>query len=256
MAIKQYNYNKFAKHYDVLELKAKEDYEKINDFLNRIFKKNRIKNVLDMTCGTGAQAIGLSKRGYKVTASDISKAMLNIAEKKAKDAGVKIKFYRGDIRTSQFGKFDAVIAIFNAVGHLSKKDFEKAIKNVSKNLNKSGLFIFDIFNLDFMKAGGFINYKYIDRAIEHEGMKYVRFNKNKINLKKGIMGINQETYIQKGIGNPQLYTENWDMQIYSIDELKKLLKKNGFKILNFYNDSGNKFIRNKSLFIFTIAKKV
>src|SRR3989344_8495553 len=148
MTIKQYNYDKLAEYYDVLELKASNNYEQKNDFLDKIFKKNKVKTVLDMTCGTGAQAIGIHKRGYKVTASDISKGMLEVAKKKAK--GLDIKFYHGDIRTSQFGKFDAVIAIFNAIGHLSKKEFEEAIGNVSKNLNRSGCFIFDIFNLDFM----------------------------------------------------------------------------------------------------------
>ena len=56
----------------------KENYEKINNFLNKIFKKNKVKKVLDMTCGTGVQALYLANRRYNVTASDISKEMLKI----------------------------------------------------------------------------------------------------------------------------------------------------------------------------------
>jgi len=84
MTIKQYNYDKFAEHYDTLELKADDYYEKANSLLYKVFKKYNIKTVLDLTCGTGAQSISLAKMGYKVTASDISKGMLEIARKKAK----------------------------------------------------------------------------------------------------------------------------------------------------------------------------
>lgn len=253
MTIKQYDYDKLAKYYDVLELKASDDYEMVNDFLDKIFKENKVKTVLDMTCGTGVQTIGLCKRDYKVTASDISKGMLEIAKKKAKS--LKIEFHYGDIRTSKYGKFDAVISIFNAIGHLSKKDFEKAIRNVSENLNRNGLFVFDIFNLDFMKAGGFKDYEFIDTALTHEETKYVRFNKNKIDFENGLMGINQRIYIQNKIAKPQVLKESWDMQLYSADDLKILLEKNGFKVVTFYGGLGNEFIKDKSLSIFIVAKK-
>lgn len=253
MAIKQYDYNKFAKYYDIIELKASNYYEKTNDVLDRIFKRYKIKTVMDMTCGTGAQTIGLTKRGYKVTASDISEGMLGIAKKKAK--GLEIRFYQGDIRTVKLGKFDAVIIIFNAIAHLSKKDFEKAIRNVSESLKDNGLFIFDIFNLDFMKAGHFRNYEFIDVAMEHKGIKYVRFNNNKLDSKKGIIKINQKVYVQKGHAKPKVYKEVWDMQIYSTDELEKLLGRNGFKVIGIYDGNGEKFVKDKSVSIFIVAEK-
>lgn len=253
MAIRQYDYDKFAKYYDVIELKASNYYEKTNDFLDKIFRRHRVKIVLDMACGTGAQTISLTKRGYKVIASDISKGMLEIAKRKSK--GLRIRFYQGDMKTINLGKFDAVIIIFNAIAHLSKKDFEKVVRNVSENLKEHGLFIFDIFNLDFMKSGHFRDYKHMDLAIEHESTKYVRFNDNRLDSKKGMMWINQEVYIQKGSDRPEIHKERWNMQIYSVEELKKLLERNGFKIISFYNGSGKKFVKNKSVSIFTVAKK-
>lgn len=253
MVIKQYDYNKFAKYYDVLELKASNYYEKTNDLLDKIFKKHKVKTILDMTCGTGAQTISLTKRGYKVTASDISNGMLEIAKKKAK--GLGINFYLRDMRTARLGKFDAVIIIFNAIAHVSKKDFEKVIKNVSENLKEKGLFIFDIFNLDFMMAGHFRNYEFIDRAVEHEGLTYVRFNNNKLDTKRGIIKVNQEVYIQKGMDRPKFHKETWSMQIYSADELKDILTRNGFEVINFYDGAGKKFVKNKSVSIFVVGKK-
>jgi SAM-dependent methyltransferase len=46
--------------------------------------------------------------------------------------------------------FDAVITIFNAVGHLTKSGFEKAIRNIHRNLNAGGIYVFDILNLEAM----------------------------------------------------------------------------------------------------------
>tara|TARA_Y100000310_G_C20562432_1_gene753718 strand:+ start:834 stop:1172 length:339 start_codon:yes stop_codon:yes gene_type:complete len=39
--MKEYDYDKLAEYYDITELKAGESYERINDFLDKIFKKNK-----------------------------------------------------------------------------------------------------------------------------------------------------------------------------------------------------------------------
>lgn len=249
--MKNYNYKKLAKYYDTTEL-GKED-DKKSEVIDKILVENKVKTVLDMTCGTGAQTIYLSKKGYEVVGSDLSKEMLKIAKKKSK--GLNISYQQGDIRTSKFGKFDAVIAIYNAIGHLSKNDFEKALKNISQNLKENGLFIFDIFNLEFMKNGGFLNYKFIDTAVTNGETKFARFNNNKINYDKGILTVNQETYVQEGLSKPKVYNENWDMQIYSSSELKDLLNKNGFELIKVINMDGTKFDNKKSLSILTIARR-
>ena len=79
MEIKEYDYAKLAEFYDSLEF-SKSD-SGTNNFLNEFFKKNKIKSVLDITCGTGAQAIFLDKKGYDVTASDLNNDELTYAWK-------------------------------------------------------------------------------------------------------------------------------------------------------------------------------
>lgn len=106
--------------------------------------------MLDLTCGTGSQVFWLLKRGYKVVGVDINSSMLKIARNKAQQEGVDVSLLKGDMRTSKVGEFDAVLTIFNAVGHPTKSDFEKAIQNIGANLKKGGLYIFDIFNLNYL----------------------------------------------------------------------------------------------------------
>ena len=107
----QSNFDNTARYYDLFELKSRDMYERNLALLDDLFKRQGVASVLDMTCGTGAQAIGLGERGYDVTACDISSEMVRIAEEKAR--GLPIRFYQGDIRNSRFGIFDAVIAMFN-----------------------------------------------------------------------------------------------------------------------------------------------
>jgi len=247
--MKDYDYSKLAKYYDILEVN--EEVLKFNKILDKLLNKFNIETVLDISCGTGSQAIPLAKIGYKVTASDLNKEMLNVAKEKAK--GLRIDFKQGDMTKINIGKFDAVISIFNAIGHLNKSDFEKAVKNIRENLNHNGIFIFDIFNLDFMRKN-FKKGEFIDKSVEHEGTKFVRFNKNTLDLNKGIMHVNQRISIQESDRSKEL-KESWDMQIYTSDQLKEILERNGFEVLEFLSMDGTKFDKDNSLFILTIARK-
>jgi 2-polyprenyl-3-methyl-5-hydroxy-6-metoxy-1,4-benzoquinol methylase len=73
--LKQYNYDLYVKYYDLIELKP-ECVNSINIVLDRLLSFYRVKTVHDITCGTGAQVSFLASKGYNVSGSDISKAML------------------------------------------------------------------------------------------------------------------------------------------------------------------------------------
>src|SRR3989338_5389521 len=130
-------YTKLSQYFDALGASSPNS---VNRFIAKILKKHRVQTVLDLTCGTGSQVIWLAKHGFTVVGSDLSPDLLKIARSKARKEKVKAKLRHGDMRTQEIGQFDAVITIFNAVGHLSKKDFEKAIQNIYRNLKKGGLY--------------------------------------------------------------------------------------------------------------------
>ncbi len=132
------HYDESAEVYDIFN--EKKSYL-INQTIKNILKKHHVKTVLDLTCGTGSQVLHLAKNGYKVTGSDISEKMLQIAREKALQENLNVQFIKGDMRTIQAGQFDAAITIFNAVGHLTKSDFENALQNIRNNL-KYGDYIY------------------------------------------------------------------------------------------------------------------
>lgn len=141
------HYDKEALHYDAFN---EERPTQINQLIETILKQHRVNSVLDLTCGTGLQVFWLMKRGFHVVGSDINETMLQIAKEKAIQEKLKVELFKGDMRTTQAGHFDAVLTIFNAIGHLTKSDFEMALKNIHHNLNDNGVYLFDIFNLDYL----------------------------------------------------------------------------------------------------------
>lgn len=141
------HYDKESKTYDLFN---EESSSTINRTIQNLLEKHEVKSVLDLSCGTGSQVFWLSKQGFEVIGVDISKKMLKIARGKANRFVQKIQLKEGDMRKSQIGRFDSVITIFNSIGHLIKADFEKAIRNINKNLKPGGIYIFDIFNLDYL----------------------------------------------------------------------------------------------------------
>src|SRR5262249_52001333 len=56
--------------------------------------------ILDVSCGIGTQSIGLAKRGFVVTASDLSDRAIARARVEARSRGVEIGFSVCDMRTA------------------------------------------------------------------------------------------------------------------------------------------------------------
>ena len=71
------------------------------------------RRILDVGTGTGRAAIALAKRGAMVTGVDASAEMLQVAERRAREAGADVTFVRGDAHGLDFPdrSFDAVVCL-------------------------------------------------------------------------------------------------------------------------------------------------
>lgn len=246
------HYNKDAKHYDKFN---EENSKVINKTLENILKDHKVKTVLDLTCGTGSQVLWLTKNGYDVTGVDISSMMLKIAKNKAGQEKLNIKFLEGDMRNLYVGKFDGVITIFNSIGHLTKLDFEKAMRNINSNLKPGGLYIFDINNLDYLLKDNNITKLTIDWQKITDDTKIRDIQYSTINP-EGILASYTISHEQKGAEKPKISNSFQTLQIYSPMQLKEMLERNGFEILEQLDIDGSKFINDKTDRILTVAKKI
>jgi len=98
--------------------------------------------ILDLCCGAGQIARGLTERGYRVTGVDGSEAMLEFARANAPGA----EFIRADARDFRLpDKFHAVISAFDSLNHVMElKELKMVFRKVHAAMDDAGLFLFDL----------------------------------------------------------------------------------------------------------------
>lgn len=247
-------YNTRAPYYDGLN---QIHSRAINEVLEKILKEHRISTVLDLTCGTGSQVFWLLEAGFDVVGVDINQRMLKIAQQKAKQKNWNVPLFKGDCRNSFVGEFDAVITIFNAIGHLTREDFQQTIRNINLNLKQGGIYIFDIFNLDYLKHGENITKLTVDKITTSDKMRVREIQFSTI-TDDGILA-SYSTYVQQAASNRPLKISKGygnTLQCYTAEELQIMLKQNGFTILKQIGVNGEKFSPDKTERILTVAKKM
>ena len=107
--------------------------------------------VLDLACGLGRHAIGMAKLGYQVTGVDFNPRYLEEAATAAEQAGVKVRWMVGDMRTLQMEEaFDGAYSYFTSFGYFSDRENERVIANVVEALRHSGRFLLDMANRDWI----------------------------------------------------------------------------------------------------------
>lgn len=138
-------YEGFASVYDTLM--AGVDYGAWADHIASMLPARA--SVLECACGTGEISLRLARKGFSVTATDISAEMLSIAQEKQRRAGLalsSLRFARMDMRSPELNKkVDAVIACCDGVNYLtSREDVKKFFSAAYRALKPDGVLIFDI----------------------------------------------------------------------------------------------------------------
>ena len=113
------------------------------DGIVRLLRLEGSEKILDIPCGYGRHSIELSKRGYRVTGSDINTAHLSKAKSDAQKEGVVMIFQKENMLDIIYDEeFDAIINMFYSFGFfVSDKDNFKALQNFCKALKPGGKFL-------------------------------------------------------------------------------------------------------------------
>ena len=139
------SYTVLARCYD--RLTADVDYERWADYVERHFRKLKrpVRRVAELGCGTGSLACLLARRGYSVTAVDLSPDMLTVAEQKCRGLDVTLfcqDMSRLDLPSRQA---DAVICCLDSVNYVTRPAaLRRTFQRVYKALAPGGLFLFDV----------------------------------------------------------------------------------------------------------------
>ena len=133
-------------HTAIGQLQRKRVWKLLGPVLNSYKRPLRI---LEINCGTGEDAVELSRRGHEVTATDGSETMVEKARQKAAvlgENGIVFKVCEFDKLSQQFGhqKFDLVISNFGGLNCIDKKELETLSGQLSTLLSEQGKLFFVI----------------------------------------------------------------------------------------------------------------
>lgn len=228
-------YQGFARVYD--QLMHDTPYDVWYKHLLEVFKTYglKTKDILELACGTGEMTNRLSKGGYKVLGTDLSEDMLDIAQNKAFDKNLKVRYVKQDMTNIDlFQTYDAIISFCDGFNYLiDKGDLHKAFKNCYEYLSDDGLLIFDMSSdyklkhvlgdnvfTETSEAVAFIWENYYDEAT-----KILEFDLTLFIKENGMYVRTDEVHKQRA---------------YSLDEIKTCLDENGIDLLSVLDTNTNK----------------
>jgi len=146
-------YDALAPVYDGLT--AHHDHERWLTLLLGLARRHGLAGgrALDVACGTGKSFMPLVRRGFDVTACDLSPAMAVRARRRARGHGVRVRV--ADMRRLPVlcERADLVTCLDDAVNYLLDSDqLDAALAGMRANLRPGGLLVFDVNTLATFRA--------------------------------------------------------------------------------------------------------
>jgi 2-polyprenyl-3-methyl-5-hydroxy-6-metoxy-1,4-benzoquinol methylase len=232
------NYLKVYKHRDESEA------ERLVTLIEENSNLEPQSSVLDMACGAGRHAIAFAKKGFNVTAVDLSQRLLAEAKKNAIEAGVNIDYVLSDILDyNSEQQFNLIVNLFTSIGYFEKDDENFAVvKKAYSLLKKEGYFVLDYFNKDFLLKN------LVPTSIISE-------NGLKITQNRSILGnrVVKKITIEKDGSIDEFYES---VRLYSYEEMSRMLIQTGFDIKIEMGDFlGNSFQKENSPRLIFFAMK-
>ena len=116
-------------------------------FLEKVLTKMSGKKVLELNCGTGADAIWLAQNNCEVKATDLSMGMLQVTQKKVRKLGLESKVQVQQLSIAQIAtlpetqQYDLIFSNFGGFNCLSPQTLKQISKPLSQRLRPGGHFV-------------------------------------------------------------------------------------------------------------------
>lgn len=241
-------YTGFAQVYDIFMDNI--DYDSWCSYLISLLREYGIDDgiVLDLGCGTGNITQKLSCAGYDMIGIDNSEDMLNIALDKKGDED--ILYLCQDMREFElYGTTAAIVSICDSINYITEyEELVQVFRLVNNYLDRKGFFIFDLkMKKNFTSIGdSVIAEDREDCSFIWENYFYEEENINEYELSLFIKGED---------GRYDKFSENHYQRAYSLDEIKKALKKSGLEFVTAYNAFTKEEATEENERIYVIARE-
>lgn len=225
----------------VTENWTKQEIEFLIDELN--LKQGQ--QILDIPCGFGRHTIEFAKRGFNVTAIDISETYIVGLLEKIKYSKLNVNAIKADILTVSFNqKFSGAICMGNSFGYFNFDKMKLFVEKVSLSLEKGAKFI--------------INSGMVAESALPD------FSKNQVyTIDDIIMDISYVYDVNEScVISHIVYTKNnqnekhsFKHYVYTINEIKRLLKQFGLYVVATYSSTSKAEFNLGDSQIYIVAEK-
>ena len=191
------------------------------EFIERELGVERGARLLDLACGAGRHAIGMAKRGHRVTGFDFNAGYLELAARAAREAGAQVTWVRGDMRDFRFDeRFDAVYSYFTSFGYYSDDENEQVLANVAAALAPGGKFLIEMADRDFMLTHP------SQRSWTQREDGALIMEENTLDRVSSRV-TSRQTLIEPGAGSR--ITKEYNLRVYTCAELSALMRRHGLE---------------------------
>jgi ubiquinone/menaquinone biosynthesis C-methylase UbiE len=225
-------YTEFAKYYDRLESQYR-DYSQEARWIEAILEANNSQRLIDVSCGTGSHLEGLLKlrKERQYVGMDFSSEMVRITHTRLGNLPTSREILRADFLSVPFrsGSFDSAICMYWSLAGLDHFQTKQLFSEVSRVLEPSGLFIFDVENAEGIKEN-LLGLPFIDAFFSdpETDLSVIRVN---LSTKIAPDVVDWHAYyLLEREGISELINDEMTLRFYSRSTLEAILDEFGFNV--------------------------
>lgn len=221
-------YTHLAQYYDRL---MDVDYHQWAVYLCRLWEHFSVKpkQILELACGTGGLTLPLANMGYQITAVDISREMIAVAEAKAAKENTAVTFIVGSMLDIDLEReFDLTICCCDAVNYLTtEQELVQFIQTAYQHTKPGGLLLFDLnselklreiygnqYYAELFEEFGYFWDNYFDDQTEICTMDLTFFIKDDSGLYRRVREIHREKLWRPQVIFDYLSAQGWKLEGY------------------------------------------
>jgi len=194
-------------------------------------------DILDVACGEGSFAVGMSKLGYKMTGIDQSQRMIELAQARAKKESAQVNFLVEDMRSLSFNEaFDLVTCFFDSMNYLlTVNDLQETLQGVYNALRPGGTFIFDMNTI----YGLAVVWMQEETYVQKDSDDFIEIHRQSFDYENEIATMLITVFKRKRRLWERI-DEVHQERGYPLADIQLLLLKNGFEIAGMYGNLSNR----------------
>ena len=224
-------YQSFAKVYDMFMDDI--DYDAWSIYLIELLKEYGVNDglVLELGCGTGNMTERLASAGYDMIGVDLSDDMLEAAQEKQQQSGLDILYLQQDMRRFElYGTVRAVVSVCDSLNYiLEDEELLQVFCLVNNYLDPGGVFVFDLNTI--YKYETLMGERTIAENREEASFIWDNYYDSESMCNEYELAI----FIPEGKdGLYRKYEEVHYQRAYSLEKVKKLMKKAGLEFVTAY----------------------